>query len=166
MAFSETLAQLRRDRNLTQEDLAGKLYVTRQAVSRWEQGVTTPGIDMLKLIAVTLEVPVGCLLEVPDAPFCQSCGMPLSDPGEWGTEADGSATQDYCRHCYSKGAYTYDATMDELIESCAPYLVQYSGLSLDEAISLMGAMLPGLKRWREGAATGDGGAPATTPHGA
>ena len=53
MAFGETLAQLRREKNLTQEQLARQLYVTRQAVSRWENGETTPSIDMLKLRRMT-----------------------------------------------------------------------------------------------------------------
>ena len=49
MAFAEKLIAVRRANNLTQEQLAAKLYVTRQAVSRWERGEVTPGIDMMKL---------------------------------------------------------------------------------------------------------------------
>ena len=147
MSFNDTLARLRKDRGLTQGELAAKLYVTRQAVSRWENGETTPGIDMVKLIATVLEVPIACLLEMPDWPVCQSCGMPLTDLGERATEADGSTSTDFCKHCYNRGRYTYEATMDELIERCAPFLVQHGGMTLDEAISFMGAMLPGLKRW-------------------
>ena len=56
MAFADKLVAIRRAHGLTQEDLAAKLYVTRQAVSRWERGEVTPGIDMMKLIgAVTGE---------------------------------------------------------------------------------------------------------------
>ena len=51
MAFAENLVAVRRAHNLTQNQLAKKLYVTRQAVSRWERGEVTPGIDMMKLIA-------------------------------------------------------------------------------------------------------------------
>lgn len=47
MAFAEKLIAIRRDNNLTQEQLAAKLFVTRQAVSRWERGEVTPGIDMM-----------------------------------------------------------------------------------------------------------------------
>lgn len=147
MAFGETLTKLRKDKGITQEELAKKLFVTRQAVSRWENGETTPGIDMVKLIATVLEVPIACLMEMPDYPLCQSCGMPLTDASDRAMEADGSKSEVYCRHCYHKGEFTYDTDMDGLIEACAPFLVQHSGMSLDEAISIMGAMLPGLKRW-------------------
>lgn len=90
MAIGDVLVRIRKERNLTQEDLARKLYVTRQAVSRWENGETTPGIDMCKLIAATCDVPVALLLEMPDGAYCQSCGMPFYQEKDHGTEADGS----------------------------------------------------------------------------
>ena len=46
MPMKDTIAAIRREAGLTQEEMARRLYVTRQAVSRWEQGETTPGIDM------------------------------------------------------------------------------------------------------------------------
>ena len=61
MAINDVLPKLREQRGLTQQELAHKLYVTRQAVSRWENGETTPGIDMVKLMAVALEVRAGML---------------------------------------------------------------------------------------------------------
>jgi len=51
MAFAEKLIAIRRAHYLTQEQLAAKLFVTRQAVSRWERDEVTPGIDIMKLIA-------------------------------------------------------------------------------------------------------------------
>lgn len=146
MAMKDILPQLRKDRNMTQEELAKKLYVTRQAVSRWETGETTPNIDMTKLLAITLEVPVSCLLEMPEH-FCQSCGMPIMDPSVQGTEADGSLSDDFCGYCYKNGAYTYETDLDNMIEGCAPFLMESTGMSRDEAVSLMGALLPTLKRW-------------------
>ena len=133
---------------MTQQELAKRLYVTRRAVSRWETGETTPGIDMTKLIATVLEVPIGVLLEMPDH-FCQSCGMPLTDPAQQGTEEDGSPSDDYCGMCYRQGGFTYATDIDNMIEGCAPYVVKATGMELDEAVSLMGAMLPNLKRWKE-----------------
>ena len=58
MTIKDVLPKLRQDKGMTQQELASKLYVTRQAVSRWETGETTPSIDMAKLIASVLDEPV------------------------------------------------------------------------------------------------------------
>ena len=71
MSISETIRGARRRAGLTQEQLAAKVCVTRQAVSRWETGESEPGIDMRKLLASVLGVPVASLLDLPDAPACQ-----------------------------------------------------------------------------------------------
>ncbi|MCL2608952.1 MAG: zinc ribbon domain-containing protein [Treponema sp.] len=53
---------------------------------------------------------------------CQSCGMPLANPGDFGKEADGSPNGDYCRHCYPNGAFNSpNETMEQMIESCIPF---------------------------------------------
>ena len=146
MAFAEKLIAVRRAHRLTQEQLAAKLFVTRQAISRWERGEVTPGIDMMKLIAAVTGEPLSHLLEMPEH-YCQSCGMILT-PDDCGTDAAGTATDHYCKWCYDHGQYTYDTTMEAMIEDCAPRLAQNTGMSLDEAVSLMGAVLPQLERWR------------------
>lgn len=146
MAFAEKLIAVRRAHHLTQEQLAAKLFVTRQAVSRWERSEVTPGIDMMKLIAAVTGEPLSHLLEMPEH-YCQSCGMILT-PDDCGTDAAGTATDHYCKWCYDHGKYTYDTTMEAMIEDCAPRLAQNTGMSLDEAVSLMGAVLPQLERWR------------------
>ena len=149
MAIKDVLPQMRRERGLTQEELAHKLYVTRQAVSRWETGETTPSIDMAKLIAIALDVPVMRLLDLPQESSCQCCGTPFSVPDmPKGTDADGTENPDYCKWCYDDGKFT-GATMDDVIEQSAPYLAQAAGMSLDEAVSFMGALLPTLGRWKD-----------------
>ena len=85
MAFAEKLIAVRHAHHLTQEQLAAKLFVTRQAVSRWERGEVTPGIDMMKLIAAVTGEPLSHLLEMPER-YCQSCGMILT-PDDCGTDA-------------------------------------------------------------------------------
>ena len=150
MAIKDVLPQMRKERGLTQEGLARRLYVTRQAVSRWETGETTPSIDMAKLIALALDVPVMRLLDLPQAPSCQCCGTPFSVPDmPKGTDADGTENPDYCKWCYDEGSFA-NATMDDVIEKSAPYLVQATGVTLDEAVSFMGALLPTLGRWKAG----------------
>lgn len=148
MAIKDVLPQVRREKGMTQEQLARKLFVTRQAVSRWENGETTPSIDMTKLIAVALDVPVMRLLDMPQEPSCQCCGTPFSVPNmPRGTDADGAENPDYCKWCYDDGAFAYK-TMDDVIEVSAPYLAQATGVSLDEAVSFMGALLPTLDHWK------------------
>lgn len=66
MPMKDTIAAIRKEAGLTQEEMARRLYVTRQAISRWEQGTTEPGIDMLKLIARELDVPVTALIDMPE----------------------------------------------------------------------------------------------------
>ena len=51
MEFNEKLQELRKQRGLTQEELAEQLYVSRAAISKWESGRGYPNIDSLKQIA-------------------------------------------------------------------------------------------------------------------
>ena len=151
LMLKDALSRLRRERGLTQEELARRLYITRQAVSRWETGATEPGIDMIKLIARELDVPVTALLDMPEH-HRQSCGMMFVAPDQHGHEADGSEVGDLCRWCYDDGAYVEDVTMDEMIEDCAPRMAKAMGWTADEAASLLGAVLPTLRRWYGGEA--------------
>lgn len=148
MAINDVLTTLRQEKNMTQQELAAKLFVTRQAVSRWENGETTPSIDMAKLIANVLDVPIMRVLDLPQEPSCQCCGTPFSVPNmPKGTDADGTENPNYCKWCYDEGEFA-SATMDDVIEKSAPYLMQATGVSLDEAVSFMGALLPSLARWK------------------
>jgi transcriptional regulator with XRE-family HTH domain len=62
MTFGEKIKKLRTSRNLTQEELAGKIYVTRTAVSKWESDRGYPNIDSLKAIARFFSITVDELL--------------------------------------------------------------------------------------------------------
>lgn len=62
MEFNEKLQQLRKQKGLTQEELAEKLFVSRTAVSKWEQGRGYPSIDSLKAMAAFFDVTVDSLL--------------------------------------------------------------------------------------------------------
>ncbi len=148
MAFKEILPRLRKERGVTQQELASKLYVTRQAVSRWETGETEPGVDMRKLIAIALDVPVVELLDLPDEQLCQCCGTPFSIPNmPHGTNADGSENDEFCKWCLVNGEFPYQ-DIEDLIEKTAPFLMEAMHLSRDEAVSFMGALAPTLKHWQ------------------
>ena len=62
MEFNEKLQSLRKQRALTQEELAAVLYVSRTAISKWESGRGYPSIDSLKAIATYFSVSVDDLL--------------------------------------------------------------------------------------------------------
>ena len=90
MEIREILKRLREKRGLTQEQLAEKVMVTRQAVSRWETGETQPNTDTLKLLSLLFDVSVNTLLGSPRQLICQCCGMPLSEDGFISREAASS----------------------------------------------------------------------------
>ncbi len=149
MAIGDILVNIRKEQNLTQEDMACKLYVTRQAVSRWETGETTPGIDMCKLIAFTFDKPITELLEMPREDFCQSCGMPFYGKDEnHATRSDGTLSEDFCSMCYRDGAFIDDVSIEDFVENAAPFMAQACNITPDEAISYLSATLPHLKRWK------------------
>lgn len=62
MEFNKKLQELRKQKGLTQEELAEKLYVSRTAISKWESGRGHPSIDSLKAIAQFFSVTVDELL--------------------------------------------------------------------------------------------------------
>ncbi len=62
MEFGKKLQELRKQKGLTQEELAGALYVSRTAISKWESGRGYPNIDSLKAIAAFFSVTVDELL--------------------------------------------------------------------------------------------------------
>lgn len=67
--LSENIKQIRKSKGLSQEELAIKLHVVRQTVSKWEQGLSVPDSDMLVSLSEILETPVSTLLgETIDAP--------------------------------------------------------------------------------------------------
>ena len=82
--------------------------------------------------------------------YCQSCGMPMGATNEmYGINADGSKSEDYCKYCYEKGAFTSKATMEEMIEMCVPHMTSAnSSMNEDEARKMMRDFFPLLKRWK------------------
>ena len=119
MEIREILRDLREKKGLTQEELAGRVLVTRQAVSRWETGETQPNIDTLKLLSKEYDVSINTLLGAPRQLYCQCCGMPLTEDGVISREADGGFNEDYCKWCYADGQFAYpdmDSLIDFLVE--------------------------------------------------
>jgi transcriptional regulator with XRE-family HTH domain len=68
MNFADKLKQIRKDRKLSQEDLAELLDVSRQAVSKWEQGVGYPEVEKLLLLSNTLNISLDSLMGTETTP--------------------------------------------------------------------------------------------------
>ena len=145
METCEVLKSLRDKHALSQEELAERLFVTRQAVSRWENGETLPNTDTLRRLSALFDVSINTLLGSPRRLVCQCCGMPLTDDGQLSRETDGSFNEEYCKWCYADGKFAYK-DMDQLLE----FLVEHmSGENFppEQARAYFAAALPKLKHW-------------------
>ena len=60
--LNENIKALRKSKGLSQQDLADKLNVVRQTISKWEQGLSVPDSDLLIALSEALETPVSTLL--------------------------------------------------------------------------------------------------------
>ena len=95
MDTKDVILELRTRKGLSQDQLAEQVCVTRQAVSRWENGETIPNTETLKLLSVFFDVSINTLLGSPRQLICQCCGMPL-DASTISKEPSGSFNEEYC----------------------------------------------------------------------
>ncbi|MBO7709717.1 MAG: helix-turn-helix domain-containing protein [Lachnospiraceae bacterium] len=154
MDTKDVLRELRTKTGLSQDELAEKIFVTRQAVSRWENGETIPNTETLKLLSNLYGVSINTLLGSPQKLICQCCGMPLEDE-IIGRNEDGSLNENYCKWCFADGTYTY-SDMDDLIEVCVRNMVN-EDFTEEQARAYLKQMLPGLDYWKRYEELGDGG---------
>ena len=140
MNTKDVILELRTKKGLSQDELAEKVYVTRQAVSRWETGETVPNTETLKLLSRFFDVSINTLLGAPRQLICQCCGMPLED-GNMSREPDGSF-----KWCYTDGAFTYQS-MDALIDFCAAHMAN-DAFPPVQVRAYLQDLLPKLKHWQ------------------
>ncbi len=146
METKDILLELRTKKGLSQEELAEKIFVTRQAVSRWENGETTPNTETLKLLSKLFDVSINTLLGSPRQLICQCCGMPLED-SNISKEKDGIFNEDYCKWCYAEGEYMYH-DMDDLIDVCVGHMANEQ-FTPEQVRAYMKDMLPKLDYWKK-----------------
>lgn len=85
---------------------------------------------------------------VPIYRICQSCSMPMIEYEDFGSEVEGNGKSlDYCCHCYGNGAFFKEETMEEMIESCIPFSIDYYE-SAENAREAMLKIFPDMKRWK------------------
>lgn len=146
MDTKEILYALRTKSGMSQDELAEKVFVTRQAVSRWENGETTPGVETLKLLSKFFDVSINTLLGSPRKLICQCCGMPLDD-STLSREPDGEFNEDYCKWCYADGEFTY-SSKEQLIDFCVAHMASESWPA-EQVRAHMEAMVPNLAHWKK-----------------
>ncbi len=146
MSTQEILLELRTKSGFSQDELAEKVFVTRQAVSRWENGETVPNTETLKLLSNLYNVSINTLLGAPNKLICQCCGMPLEDE-IIGHNKDGSLNEEYCKWCYADGTYTY-SNLDDLIEVCVKNMVDET-FTEEAAREYLKTTLPTLNYWKK-----------------
>ncbi len=154
METKNIIQELRIKHGMSQEELANKIFVTRQAVSRWETGETVPNTETLKLLSEFFDVSINTLLGTPRKLICQCCGMPLDD-SIISHEADGTLNEDYCKWCYADGEYMY-SNMDDLIEICVKNMVSAEHPE-SEVREYLRSALPQLDYWKRYEQLSDGG---------
>ena len=145
METKDMIRELRTKKGLSQDELAEKVFVTRQAVSRWENGETTPNTETLKLLSKLFDVSINTLLGSPRQLICQCCGMPLED-ASISKELDGFFNEEYCKWCYADGEYMYH-DMDDLIDVCVSHMASEQFPS-EQARAYMQELLPKLNYWK------------------
>lgn len=120
METKDIILKLRLKQGLSQEELAEKVYVTRQAVSRWENGETVPNTETLKMLSMLFGVSINTLLGSRRKLICQCCGMPLEDE-VMSREPDGAYNEEYCKWCYADGKFAY-TDLETLIDFCTEHM--------------------------------------------
>lgn len=147
METKDIILELRTKKGLSQAELAEKLLVTRQAVSRWENGETIPNTETLKLLSKEFDVSINTLLGTPVQLICQCCGMPLED-STISKEPDGEFNESYCKWCYTDGEFKY-SSMEELIDFCVEHMSN-ENWPPEQVRAHMLAVVPQLKHWNQG----------------
>lgn len=146
METKDVIFELRTKNGLSQDELAEKIYVTRQAVSRWETGETVPGTETLKLLSKLFDVSINTLLGSPRKLICQCCGMPLDDLSI-SREPDGAFNEEYCKWCYADGKFVYTE-----LEVLTDFLVEHmsnENWPPEQARAFFEAQLPTLNYWKQ-----------------
>lgn len=146
METKNIIFELRTNNGLSQDELAEKLYVTRQAVSRWENGETVPGTETLKLLSKLFDVSINTLLGSPRKLICQCCGMPLDD-STISKEPDGAFNEEYCKWCYADGAFAYKSK-ESLLDYLVAHMPNPDNLPDEARRAQFNAYLSQLNHWK------------------
>ncbi len=146
METKNVILELRTKNGFSQDELAEKIHVTRQAVSRWENGETIPNIETLKLLSKLFDISINTLLGSPRKLICQCCGMPLDD-SSISKETDGTFNEEYCKWCYADGKFVY-TSKEELLDFLAGHMSN-ENWSPEQVRAYFEVQLPKLNHWKQ-----------------
>ena len=146
METKDIILELRTKNGFSQDALAEKVLVTRQAVSCWENGETVPNTETLKLLSKLFNVSINTLLGSPRKLICQCCGMPLDDTSI-SKEPDGTFNEDYCQWCYADGKFVY-TSLEELTDFLVGHMAN-ENWPPEQARAFFEAQLPKLRHWQQ-----------------
>lgn len=146
METKNVILELRTKNGFSQDELAEKIHVTRQAVSRWENGETIPNIETLKLLSKLFDVSINTLLGSPRKLICQCCGMPLDD-SSISKETDGTFNEEYCKWCYADGKFVY-TSKEELLDFLAGHMSN-ENWSPEQVRAYFEVQLSKLNHWKQ-----------------
>ena len=86
---------------------------------------------------------------MPNNNKCQSCSMPLSKKDDYGTNADGSPSKEYCRFCFQKGAFTEpNIHLDDMVDKVAHFMIARIAMPEEKALEIAKTELVQLTRWK------------------
>ncbi len=81
--------------------------------------------------------------------ICQSCGMPLVEESDKGTNDDGSKSEQYCHYCFQDGKFTDEGiSLEEKIENNVK-IAQELGMEEEDARQIAKDIIPTLSRWKK-----------------
>lgn len=87
-------------------------------------------------------------MKQPPGPICQSCGMPMQKPVDFGTNANGTKNQDYCTYCFQNGKFTEpNITLGQMIDKVASIMAMQMKIPEAQAKAKVKSFIPRLKRW-------------------
>lgn len=146
METKNVILELRTKNGFSQDELAEKIHVTRQAVSRWENGETIPNTETLKLLSKLFDISINTLLGSPRKLICQCCGMPLDD-SSISKETDGTFNEEYCKWCYADGKFVY-TSKEELLDFLAGHMSN-ENWSPEQVRAYFEVQLSKLNHWKQ-----------------
>lgn len=147
METRDIIKKLREKNGLTQEQMAERLMISRQAVSRWENGETQPDTESLKLLSKEFNVSINTLLGTPRQLICQCCGMPLNEDSLISREKDGNYNEDYCKWCYADGKFVYQSK-ESLLDYLVSHMPNPDNLKDEDRRIQFDVYLSQLKHWK------------------